>query len=382
MAVNDWYGNPSLSKQGIMNGDLSMYAIGRDKLANLNVTYDATGRPEQEYMFIPQTSEVMSCYFMPYVTYDDLVTVEVDYDEETFPLCASASSQKLYTMNRIVGIGNNGIVDVAEFSKYPVSGTTIGGKYNWRNEGKLWLPPFTQIVCSDGFSEPFSVNPLLVDDDNTTFKICCRQSLNHLGIYTLYVDGYKGLSQGKLYGQTTGGNSLPVLSSSYTDYMNQSRYQLKTDRMKTVAEGLTSLFTGNLTGVGQALFNYGDTYHGEISAMNRGYTLTASGSDSIHDLAFVTGMTAYYQQPIEEYMNAIGSYFHLYGYAQNKMMTAPINSRKYWNYVKTQDVRMNIPNCPKEHLNTMKAIFDNGVTVWHLENGEMFDNLSNDNVEI
>ena len=102
MAVNDWYGNPSLSKQGIMNGDLSMYAIGRDKLSNLNVTYDASGRPEQEYMFIPQTSEVLSCYFMPYVIYDDLVTVEVDYDEETFPLCASASSQKLYTMNRIV----------------------------------------------------------------------------------------------------------------------------------------------------------------------------------------------------------------------------------------------------------------------------------------
>ena len=382
MPVNDWYGNPSLSKQGIMNGDLSMYAIGRDKLSNLNVTYDTNGRPEQEYMFIPQTSEVLSCYFMPYVIYDDLVTVEVDYYEETFPLCASASSQKLCTMNRIVGIGNNGIVDVAEFSKYPVSGTTIGGKYNWRNEGKLWLPPFTQIVCSDGFSEPFSVNPLMVDDDNTFFKVCCRQSLNHLGIYTLYVDGYKGLSQGKLYGQTTGGNSLPVISSSYTDYMNQSRYQLKTDRMKTIAEGLTNLFTGNLVGVGQALFNYGDSYQGEISAMNKGYTLTASGSDSIHDLAFVTGMSAYYQQPIEEYMNVIGSYFHLYGYAQNKMMTPPINNRKYWNYVKTQDIRMKIPNCPKEHLNIMKSIFDNGVTVWHLENGEMFDNLSNDNVEI
>ena len=92
MAVNDWYGNPSLSKQGIMNGDLSMYAIGRDKLTNLNVTYDASGRPEQEYMFIPQTSEVLSCYFMPYIIYDDLVTVEVDYDEETFLLCVSASS--------------------------------------------------------------------------------------------------------------------------------------------------------------------------------------------------------------------------------------------------------------------------------------------------
>ena len=63
-------------------------------------------------------------------------------------------------------------------------------------------------------------------------------------------------------------------------------------------------------------------------------------------------------------------------------MTPPITGRKYWNYVKTNDVRLLIPNCPKEHLNTMKALFDNGVTVWHLENGEMFSNVDYDNVEV
>ena len=126
-----------------------MYAIGRDNLQKLNVTYDSNGRPEQEYMFIPQTSEVISCYFFPYVDYSHIVQVEVDYDEQTFPLCANANQQKSYTMNRVIGFGDDGIVDVGEFSKYPVSGTTIGGKYNWRNEGKLRLPPFPQIACCD-----------------------------------------------------------------------------------------------------------------------------------------------------------------------------------------------------------------------------------------
>ena len=380
--VNDWYGNPSLSRQGILSGDLSMYAIGRDNLMNLNVTYGADGRPEQEYMFVPQTSEVISCYFFPYLDYSHIVQVEVDYDEETFPLCANAEQQKSYTMNRLIGFGDDGIVDVGEFIKYPVSGTTIGGNYSWRNEGKLWLPPFTQIVCCDGFSEPFGVNPLLVNDDNTTFKICCRQSLNHLGLYTLYIDGYKGLSQGKLFGSTTGGNSLPVISSSYTDYMNQNRYSLKNDRMKTVVNGLTNLFTGNLMGVGQSLFDYGDSYQGEINAMNSGYSLSASGSDSILDLSFVTGMTAYYQQPLEEYMERLGHYFHLYGYAQNKMMTPNISNRKYWNYIKTADVHLKVDRCPKEHLQTLKAIFDNGATVWNMANGNMFEHLDKDNVEI
>ena len=346
MAVNDWYGNPGLARLGILSGDLSLYAIGRDKLMNLNVSYGSDGRPNQEYMFVPQTSEVISCYFFPYLDYSHIVQVEVDYDETTFPLCANKSEQQSYTMNRVIGFGEDGIVDVGEFSKYPVSGTTIGGSYNWRNEGKLWLPPFTQIVCCDGFSEPFGVNPLLINDDHTTFKICCRQSLNHLGLYTLYIDGYKGLSQGKLFCSTTGGNSLPVISSAYTDYRNQNRYQLKNDRMKTVTDGLVNLYTGNLMGVGKSLFEYGDTYQGEINAMNNGYSLTASGSDSILDLSFVTGMTAYYQQPLFEYMERLGMYFHLYGYAQNKMMTPSISDRKYWNYVKTSDVRFRVDDCP------------------------------------
>ena len=70
--VMDWYGNPSLSRQGILSGDLSMYAIGRDNLMNLNVTYGTDGRPEQEYMFVPQSSEVISCYFFPYLDYSHI----------------------------------------------------------------------------------------------------------------------------------------------------------------------------------------------------------------------------------------------------------------------------------------------------------------------
>ena len=89
--VMDWYGNPSLAQQGILNGDLSMYAIGRDNLINnIVISYDSNGRPQQEYMFVPQTSEVISCYFFPYLDYSHITQVEVDYDEETFPLCANA----------------------------------------------------------------------------------------------------------------------------------------------------------------------------------------------------------------------------------------------------------------------------------------------------
>ena len=81
-------------------------------------------------------------------------------------------------------------------------------------------------------------------------------------------------------------------------------------------------------------------------------------------------------------MERLGHYFHLYGYAQNKMMTPSISNRKYWNYVKTDDVHLKVSNCPKEHLQTLKAMFDNGVTIWNMANGNLFENLDKDNTEI
>ena len=58
------------------------------------------------------------------------------------------------------------------------------------------------------------------------------------------------------------------------------------------------------------------------------------------------------------------------------------NTAEYWNYLQTQDCHLKVPNCPKEHLQQLKQIFDNGVTVWHKASGEMFENMDKDNTEI
>ena len=81
-------------------------------------------------------------------------------------------------------------------------------------------------------------------------------------------------------------------------------------------------------------------------------------------------------------MNKIALFFHQYGYAQNKLMQPSFKGRKYWNYLQTADCYLKVNNCPKEHLQQLKQIFDSGVTVWHWSNGEMFENTEKDNVEI
>ena len=72
-------------------------------------------------------------------------------------------------------------------------------------------------------------------------------------------------------------------------------------------------------------------------------------------------MTVSYQQPREEMMEKMGRYFHQYGYAQNKVMNINYKNRKYWNYIKTQDVKLTITDAPKSHVNQMKDILTIGI---------------------
>mgnify|MGYP003289501681 CR=1 FL=1 len=65
-----------------------------------------------------------------------------------------------------------------------------------------------------------------------------------------------------------------------------------------------------------------------------------------------------------QFAERIDMYFDMYGYQTNKVKLPNITGRPNWNYVKT--IGANIQgNIPEEYLNKIKAIFNNGVTLWH-----------------
>ena len=378
--VNDWLGTLNLAKQGIPTGQLNLYVLSMQGMKSM---YSSITDTKTTVINIPPVDRIISCYFLPYVDYNDCLTVDVDYDEQAFPLPYNTGddSIKNYTVTRLNGLGASGLKVVGTFNKFEISGTSIGGAYNWRNESKLWGYPFTQMIAHDNISEPFIINPYLIKTELPTFDIICRNSLNHLGKYTLYVDGYRGMSQGQLYGQTMTGASMPVISSNYTSYLNQEQFNIRNERFHNLTNLLTGLTKDPLGAISSSIVGYGDSKLGEVNALMSGYTLSNQGSDGIHDLQMFGGMTVSYQQPREEMMEKMGRYFHQYGYAQNKVMNINYKNRKYWNYIKTQDVKLTITDAPKSHVNQMKDIFNNGVTIWHYDNGMMFEHMNSDNVE-
>lgn len=69
-----------------------------------------------------------------------------------------------------------------------------------------------------------------------------------------------------------------------------------------------------------------------------------------------------------QFAERIDLYFDMYGYQTNKVKIPNITGRPNWNYVKTLGLNIlqkSTSNVPQEDLQEYKAIFNNGVTLWH-----------------
>lgn len=104
--------------------------------------------------------------------------------------------------------------------------------------------------------------------------------------------------------------------------------------------------------------------------INGGGLNIASGSQSFK----ITKMTIR-----KEIAEIIDNFFNMYGYKVNKIKVPNIHTRKYWNYVKTNDVNI-IGDIPMNDMIKLKTMYNNGVTFWHDAN--FFCNYELDNIII
>ena len=65
-----------------------------------------------------------------------------------------------------------------------------------------------------------------------------------------------------------------------------------------------------------------------------------------------------------EYAQIIDNFFSMFGYKVNLVKVPNITGRQNWNYVKTINCNFE-GDIPQNDLNTIKQMFDNGVTLWH-----------------
>lgn len=80
----------------------------------------------------------------------------------------------------------------------------------------------------------------------------------------------------------------------------------------------------------------------------------------------------------------ISRYFERYGYKYNEYgkLGNHINSRKFYNFVKTSSCNVATAKVPLIYLEEIKEIFNRGTTIWHIDNGAEPLNYDVNNVEV
>lgn len=96
-------------------------------------------------------------------------------------------------------------------------------------------------------------------------------------------------------------------------------------------------------------------------------TISNLGNNSLFNLGNgISGCWVVLKTIREEYVTQLTNYFKMFGYKVNKMEIPNLKSRRYYNYIKTVDANI-IGDVPNNYLNTLKGIFDKGITIWHTD---------------
>ena len=85
------------------------------------------------------------------------------------------------------------------------------------------------------------------------------------------------------------------------------------------------------------------------------------------DVLFAGGANGFlyqYMRVKTEYLKIIDNYFTMFGYKTNLLKIPNITGRSNWNYVETRNINL-LGNIPETDLDTIRKMFDSGITLWH-----------------
>ncbi|AZF89476.1 tail fibers protein [Clostridium phage CPD7] len=363
---------------------------------------------------------LISVNYTPFLNPSDLDLYKIPYDYERFDKINSdipplTKACDVYRISNLHG----GTKKLANFSAYPIVNKSIGGARSWVNESKLLNYPYSRIEINDGINPPLVLRPELCPYEA---ELWVKHSLSDRCSYGLYVKGYKGDLGGNVEALVSGdGTELPSTTSQWANWVATSKNQttqnvnnaiaqsrlgeqfsvksgelgMLTDGIGAIGGVLSSAMMGNvggavmggIQGVGQYFQNKMSIEQAKAQGqMDRQQTiqsalaqakdmrtapntLISQGSNIMYGLFNNNRYIRLYRFGItDEYAQRIGDYFALYGYKQNKMMIPDTRSRINYNYVKLLQCNIMASDIPQSHLDELKAIYEKGVRIWHVDN--------------
>jgi hypothetical protein len=283
-----------------------------------------------------------------------------------------------------------------------------GGKYNNftpQSESKLNVYPYRVIELADLRGNKVVIKPEYIDSQDLIITISSALGVSNKVAYTVkdYLTGTLSDDNVKIRINLENGlinnssNDVPILTDLLSAYIQGNRNAIKNNINALSWQGATSALgsmigashMGGLMGgqmIAEGVANVGNSYF-QIQGINAKIKDIANQPPSISNMGDntffdygngLTGLWIIKKEITPEYQKKLTDFFKMFGYKINELKMPNLRTRSHFNFVKTVGANI-FGNIPNEDMETLKSIFNQGVTIWHGDYVGRYE-VSNDEV--
>lgn len=262
--------------------------------------------------------------------------------------------------------------NIATESKYNLYVNGYKGDYNGNLNGIVNNSPLMLPVLSSAYSQFLATSSASFNQGNINAMLENDLSLKQ-GLATNSLNYRQNTTNNYMQAITSGlGAIASLFSLNFGGVVNGA--------MGVVQSGINQHFntlSNNLNN--SQLKEQNKLSNFEVSSManakttdllNTPNSIKTSGNDTLFNLVNSNRKIDIIEFGLDfRYKHRIYDYFVKYGYKVNKWEKINVNSRRYFNFIKTNTCNIVGDEIPHEYLEEIKDIFNRGVTIWHIDNG-------------
>lgn len=323
----------------------------------------------------------------------------VSHDEATDTLTFNNAKYEHRTIQEVDGVSINTLY-VKILNSYNVKLKGMGDKYAGYNpvtESKLLMYPYTVLVLDDFKGNRIEFKNEYIDSEFINLTVRGSLGTSNKVAYSIdqYLTKYLPLSNDKTIVSLENAlinnspNDVPIITDMLAAYLQGNRNSIENQKnsimfnstMNAVGGGIAgvaSAVTRNPIGVLEAGANIVQGAGNGVLQLqgieakqqdidNTPPSITKMGSNTAFDYGNdYSGLFVIKKQITAEYRNKLTDFFHMFGYKIGRVKQPNFHTRQHFNYVQTQNCTIT-GNFNNEDLNELKAVFDNGITLWHTD---------------
>ena len=262
--------------------------------------------------------------------------------------------------------------NIATESKYNLYVNGYKGDYNGNLNGIVNNSPLMLPVLSSAYSQFLATSSASFNQGNINAMLENDLSLKQ-GLATNSLNYRQNTTNNYMQGISSGlGAIASLFSLNFGGVVNGA--------MGVVQSGINQHFntlSNNLNN--SQLKEQNKLSNFEVSSManakttdliNTPNSIKTTGNDTLFNLVNSNRKIDIIEFALDfRYKHRIYDYFVKYGYKVNKWEKINVNSRRYFNFIKTNTCNIVGDEIPHEYLEEIKDIFNRGVTIWHVDNG-------------